>query len=431
MPQNQTSENIDGIEIRDDSIQELMSRPPRSLVRWGTSIVFVVMAVFIALSWWVQYPDVVRASVIISTPQPPVDVVARTGGNLNRLLVQDGQRVTANQRLAVLHSVADVDAVFALQVFLRRISALHPDSLLRLEMPTNTALGELQNGYALFLQHLDNYQLFLAQQTDLQQIPFLKNEITYNRALDLKLAAKDSILQQELILAEQKVQRMKEALKLGGVSVDAVEQAEAAQLLQKRQQNDIALQRLQYQIRINDLEKQIEGIRQRTQESAQGRYLMLKEYYQRLHAEVDTWISNYVLVAPIDGQTAFHQIWSERQYLNAGAVVMSIVPDSSGLLGRITLPVHGSGKVAVGQRVNIELLAYPRHEYGMLQGKVEKIALLAQDDNLSVEISLPKGMSTNYHKQLAFRPNMQGQAEIITQPRRLLQRIVDGVLGGR
>ena len=156
-----------------------------------------------------------------------------------------------------------------------------------------------------------------------------------------------------------------------------------------------------------------------------------KESYQRLRSEVDTWTNNYILSAPIAGKVALHQIWSEKQHVNINTPLMSIIPDSSGLVGRANLPIVGSGKVVIGQKVNIELLAFPRQEYGMLEGRVEKIALLRQGKNLIIEVSLPNGMLSNYKKQLAFRPNMEGQAEIITKPRRLLQRFLDSMFGGK
>ena len=390
-----------------------------------------ILTVFIGISWWVQYPDIVRASIVISTPEPPIESTAKVSGNLNRLFVRDGQTVKVGEKLAVLHSVADVDAVLQLQQSLKAIDKLSPDGLLDLNLPANSQLGELQNAYANFLQYLENYRLFLKEKTEVQQIPFLAKDIDYTRQLDLQLLVKDSILIGEYKLAEQKVKRLKEAKSFGGAAANEVEQAEAELLLQQRNRHDLSSQRLNYQMQINSLEKQIKDIRQRTHESAMGRYLMLKESYQRLRSEVDIWTNNYILSAPIAGAVAFHQLWSEKQHVNTGTALMSIIPESSGLLGRANLPVIGSGKVAIGQKVNIELLAYPRHEYGMLEGRVEKIGLLQQGNTLAIEISLPKGLISNYKKQLAFRPNMEGQAEIITKPRRLLQRFLDSMFGGK
>jgi multidrug efflux pump subunit AcrA (membrane-fusion protein) len=430
-PYQPTQEEIDDIELRDESVQDLMSRPPSWLLRWGTWLVLFILTVFVGISWWVQYPDLVKASIIISTPEPPIEITAKVSGNLNRLFVRDGQTVKLGDKLAVLHSVADVDAVLELQQSLKAIDNLSPDSLLDLNLPINSQLGELQNAYASFLQYLENYRLFLKEKTEVQQIPFLRKDIDYTRKLDLQLLLKDSILMGEYKLVEQKVKRLKEAKSFGGVAANEVEQAEAELLQQQRGRHDLSLQSLNYQMQINSLKKQIKDIRQRTHETAIGRYLLLKESYQRLRAEVDAWTNNYILSAPIAGKVALHQIWSEKQHVNSGTPLMRIIPESSGLIGRANLPVIGSGKVEVGQKVNIELLAFPRYEYGMLEGKVENIALLQQGKSLTIEVSLPNGMTSNYKKQLAFRPNMEGQAEIITKPRRLLQRFLDSMFGGK
>ena len=82
-----TQEEINDIELRDESVQDLMSRPPSWLLRWGIWLVLFILTVFIGISWWVQYPDIVRASIVISTPEPPIEITAKVSGNLNRLFV--------------------------------------------------------------------------------------------------------------------------------------------------------------------------------------------------------------------------------------------------------------------------------------------------------------------------------------------------------
>jgi multidrug resistance efflux pump len=430
MPHYQpTEEEIEGIELREDSVQDLMSRPPSYLLRWGTVMVFWIIAVLFGISWFVKYPDIIRGEILISGEQAPVDVVTKVSGNLIKILVKDGDTVKLGQQLAVLHSVADADEIFKLQSDLKSIENLQPDSILLIKWPFNRPLGELQNNYADFIRHLDDYRLFLEKQTDLQQVPFLLNEIDYYQRLNEQLSLKDSILLQEVQLAEIKVKRMKEAKSFGGVSADEVESSESSLLQQRRIRRDMNLQKIEYQIKINDLSKQIQNIRQRTQETAQSRYLMLKDFYQRLSAAVDTWIISYVLIAPVDGEIAFQDLWSERQYVQVNTALMTVIPLGNNLIGRISLPVQGSGKVEIGQRVNVALQAYPRQEYGTVDGVVKKISLLPKDNKLRIELSLPKGLETSYKKKLSYRPNMSGQADIITKPRRLLQRLIDLILG--
>jgi multidrug efflux pump subunit AcrA (membrane-fusion protein) len=426
-----TQEEIDNIELREDSVQDLMSRPPNWLLRSGTVLVFLVIAILALISWWVRYPDMISAPVTLTTADAPVDVVSNSPGNLRKLLVKDGAMVKAEQQLALLHSLADLDAVKSLQAELEALKGLDPDSLLQASFSTRQGLGELQNRYANFLQYLEDYQLFLSQQTALKQIPFLKKEINYYQALKIEMLQKDSILQAEMLLAEQKVKRLKEAKDIGGSTALEVEQAERELLQQARAERDLALEVLQQDIRINELDKQIKDIRRQTEDQAQGRFLLLKESYQGLLAEIEAWYNNYVLKAAVDGKIAYAQLWNERQYINAGTTVMRILPPQDKIVARVLLPIQGSGKVEKGQLVNIELAAFPRNEYGLLKAEVKEIGILPQENSLVVEVALQNGMQTNYKKDLPFRPNMQGRAEIITKPRRLIERLLESLWQGQ
>lgn len=94
----------------------------------------------------------------------------------------------------------------------------------------------------------------------------------------------------------------------------------------------------------------------------------------------------------------------------------------SQIIGRITLPVKGAGKVAIGQKVNIRFDNFPYMEFGYLKGKVKNISLMPSNENYIVEVELPQDMKTNYDIPLNFSQEMKGSAEIITEDLRLIQR---------
>lgn len=425
-----TTKEIENIELREESVQDLMGRPPGWLVRSGTILVLFIVAIFGLLSWWIRYPDIIRAPLVLTTAEAPVDVVSNAPGNLRQLLVKDGELVKSGQQLALLHSRADLKAVKTLLDELEALQGLDPDSLLASNFKARQGLGEIQNRYASFLQYLEDYQLFLSQQTALKQIPFLKKEINYYIALKVEMFKKDSILQAEMLLAKQRVKRLKEAKAIGGSTALEVEQAERELLQQARAERNLSLELLQQDIRINELDKQIKDIRQQTEDQAKGRFLLLKESYQGLLAEIESWFNNYVLVAAVDGKIAYAQLWNERQYINSGTTVMRILPQNDQIIARVLLPIQGSGKVKKGQLVNIELAAFPRNEYGLLKAEVKEIGMLPQENSLVVEVMLTNGMQTNYKKDLPFRPNMQGRAEIITKARRLIERLLESIWKG-
>ncbi|MFM8740285.1 MAG: secretion protein HlyD, partial [Cytophagales bacterium] len=85
--------------------------------------------------------------------------------------------------------------------------------------------------------------------------------------------------------------------------------------------------------------------------------------------------------------------------------------------------VAGAGKVKLGKAVNILLHNYPFYQFGMFQGKIESISDVPEKEKYTVYISLPKGMTSSYNRQLAFRPQLQGETEIITEDLRVLERV--------
>ena len=153
----------------------------------------------------------------------------------------------------------------------------------------------------------------------------------------------------------------------------------------------------------------------------------LQSLVSQLKTGIQDWELSYALIAPIGGKVTFSKYWIENQNVSSGEEVFTIVPDSADtLIGKAMLPVARSGKVKQGQKVNIRIDNFPDNEYGILRGKVENISLVPsqtnQTLNYTVEISLSGGLTTTYKKELPFLPNMQGQAEIITDDISLLER---------
>ena len=51
--------------IYSDTVNEIISKPPKSIVRWGNMIVFAVFSLLILLSWFFVYPEKTEASAVI------------------------------------------------------------------------------------------------------------------------------------------------------------------------------------------------------------------------------------------------------------------------------------------------------------------------------------------------------------------------------
>ena len=73
--------------------------------------------------------------------------------------------------------------------------------------------------------------------------------------------------------------------------------------------------------------------------------------------------------------------------------------------------------------MKIKVESYPDAEFGYLKGSVNYISGMPnRRDSFLIRVDLPNGLQTNYLKNIFFRNNLSGQAEIITVNRRLMER---------
>lgn len=59
------------IELKSEEIQEILSRPPHALIRWGITVFFMVISFLFIGGCFFSYPDTVEAGITITTENPP------------------------------------------------------------------------------------------------------------------------------------------------------------------------------------------------------------------------------------------------------------------------------------------------------------------------------------------------------------------------
>ena len=80
---------------------------------------------------------------------------------------------------------------------------------------------------------------------------------------------------------------------------------------------------------------------------------------------------------------------------------MTVIPEGENrTIGRMDLPMRGSGRVKIGNRVMIKLNPYPYIQYGVLEGRIESISLVATRENYAADIEFPDGLITSTGKEL-------------------------------
>lgn len=105
-------------------------------------------------------------------------------------------------------------------------------------------------------------------------------------------------------------------------------------------------------------------------------------------------------------------------------MVFTIIPsENSSFIAKLKTPAQNSGKIKQGQKVHIKLENFPDTEFGVLRGTVKKISLIPNQDGLYlIDVTLPEKLITTYKKEIDFKQEMTGVAEIITEDLRLIER---------
>lgn len=88
--------------IYSDEVQEIMGRIPGRVVRWGISVIFSIFVILLGVAYFFKYPEIVTSSIVLTTTNPPTELIARSTGKVEHILVENGQSVLPNELIAVL-----------------------------------------------------------------------------------------------------------------------------------------------------------------------------------------------------------------------------------------------------------------------------------------------------------------------------------------
>ena len=424
-------ENHNGARIPDSSeeVREVMAQIPRGIIRWGMTYILGTLLVLLAISWLVKYPDVLRAQVVLTTPNPPARIVARASGKISNIFFRENAQVAAGTILGSIENPADSRDVLRLLEVLQGLPAAGPIHAQHLQLPEHSRLGEVQKDYSGFYRAYQELKLFNSLDPVAKEITATRREVQEYGNLLNKQLREEKLYRAEVQLVEKDYARSQSLYREKVIADKQLEDQERALLQTRRSYEQLASGIATTRIRLSELQKTLALLAVRKAERRSQYELALAEAHKALLGALAHWQQQYLLRSPIAGQVTYLKFWAPNQYVQAGEEVMVIVPgQQEAVIGKVSMPIRNSGKVKTGQRVNIYLTNFPYEEYGILPGRVKSISLVPQDNQYAIEIMLPAGLTTSYDKKLGFKQEMQGQAEIVTEELRLLERIFYQVL---
>ncbi|MEO1514582.1 MAG: HlyD family efflux transporter periplasmic adaptor subunit [Bacteroidota bacterium] len=416
-----------------DEVDQILGRPPGWLLKWGISLVFLAMSIFLLLTWWIKFPDTVSVNVTILTENPAIRLVSTAEGRIESLLVEDQQYVQKGTKLAVIESPVDESAISDLEDWLDKLKvASSYRDYRKIDLPSSSeTFGTLEPQYATLVQKVQDYQHHLKYKRSSvsSKIKVLKDQIASHQKINRSIRKQQATLKKELAIAKRNHQRNQQLNQEGVISDIALEEIEKVYLQYQRQLDNFETQTVSNDIQVEQLESQIIDLKQNRAEEKNGKELSIREDIQSLEAAIVLWKKAYQIRAPIAGKVSLSAIWSPNQYVRAGEEMMTIVPTrgAGNIIAKAKLPTENSGKVKVGQLVNIKLDGFPYQEFGIIKASVAQISLVPEGSAYYLDLALPHSLITTYDRKIDFQQEMEGTADIITEDRRILQRIFDRI----
>jgi multidrug efflux pump subunit AcrA (membrane-fusion protein) len=424
-------ENPDDIRLNADrfEMQQMLGNPPSWTLRYGIAVVFSGVLLVLGLAYFIRYPDIIECQAVLVTENPPIRVVAKVGGKIRNLLVQNQQRVKEKQILAVIDNTADYAQVAALVQKLDR-----PIAVIAAETFSETLqLGTLQSTYAAFHQAWKDYQYFNQNNLTTERLEQAYKQIAHLNAQNQAILQQITSLEAEHQLEKQRRDRQKQLFTEGVISQEELERANIQFIQHQRQLEQLQSTPLSIQSQITQLETQIVELKGGKNDNNATKSLALEEATQKLRSDIRTWLDTYVITAPIAGQLVMNKIWTINQNITANEEIFIILPEKTSkiLIAKAKLPSNNSGKVRLGQTAELRLTDYPFQEYGSLKATVSELSPIAIDNKKETEkeyalqLQLTDSLRTTAHKTVNFKQEMGATARIVTEDRRVTTRIFE------
>ena len=428
-------EKTDNIELRSAAFREILGTTPSWIVQFGTVIAVLGLFIVGLFSYFFTYPDIVKASIKISTAEPPQSVISPRHGVLDNL-VSEQSTVEQGEVLAVLRE--DGAKVSDIKILEETVKGLEDfeEEFVEFEQDKSLQLGSVEAAYLSFVELHKQYKLTRVSQFHDREIDRL-NEKMDDLNLEIEERSEDiNEIQDEIDDLKGPIKDKYQKL-LGDAKSDPAAYQAAYQAQQDRIQTVNRLEREQDQIgqQIRDKKREIEDIGVRKLEIRQGwknnsssAGSDFRNQIIELKEAVRKWKEEHLILAPSSGTVYYSDDLKARDYIaRSDTRILSIVPTDAEktLKGKLFISTADAIKVQKGQQVNIRFEAYPVSTYGLLEGEVsDKTAIANKDGKKMITVDIEK-LKTSNGKVLPFEHDMQGFAHIITEERPLLFRFFD------
>lgn len=414
------------IEIRSEELKDIIGKRPTWIIRFGITVIFIIVVILITLSYIIKFPSVISSRVVVTTRIPPFSIVSRASGRI-KLFCKEDEEVSKGQLLGGIENSSKFDDVFSIKKQLKSIKKnFYSSSISNLphyNLNDSLNLGELQMPYLNLMKGIENLKVSNRENFNDRRLKILSLQLKNYQKMGERNTSQDRLHDEDEGLVKKRLKVDSILLARKVISRNEYELSKRNYYRSRMDNENAKSTSIGNLIELSRLQSQILEMESSRIENEKNLNIAVKEAIEVLEVQVDLWERKYLFYAPNAGTVNVIYLWTDDQLVINDQEVMRVVPRLNTLYSKAMVPVSGSGKLAVNQQVNIKFDNFLFTEYGMVKGRVKSISQVPINGNYSVIITLPKGLMTTYGKQLPFKQEMEGSAEIVTSSISILGRI--------
>jgi multidrug resistance efflux pump len=415
--------SVENFQNRSDAAQEIISSKTSFIEKWALLIFMGVIFLLFAGTWFIRYPDIIETRGTLTADNAPKEIISLQSGRVIRLFAGNGSRVKKDAIIAWIESSANTDEVLKLSASLDSSMTLLQEGKsgevsALFKIPYQN-LGEVQAPYQTFITALQTYNDYLVNGFYARQKSMLLSDMNALQNMNSSMKKQKNLTQQDEKLT-LKTFEMKEILyKEKVISADEY-RTEKSKLVNK----EMAIPQLNANILSNQNQQRdkLKELEQLEHDASQQK-IVFQQALQTLKSNVDAWIRNYTLRAPLDGTVFFSLPVQQDKFIEQGIILGYINPPDSKFYVELYLPQNNLGKVDTGMQVQLRFDAYPYQEFGFVKGKLDYISKISSDSGFYATVRLKNGLKTNLKNIIQYKNGLKADAIIITKNMRLIHRL--------
>lgn len=417
----------ENIEIRSEEVQEILGTPPPWMARFGTLLALLVVVVLGYISYFIEYPVVVDAGITVSSKEPPKRLVSNISGRVQSILVENEAAVKENDVIVVFKSNARLEDMLTLESKMMMMEAPSDSALLAFSVPDTFVLGSIKEPLYDFYRKQKVRQQYEENPYDKYSIDQLERELQKIQSIIRSDLRRIENLDSQIELVQERLAR-EEKLVLDNLLAES--------RIEKTRESLLSLQRMRESVESSIKNRELEkeriraektGVREGSVESKKQAGIELRERFNDLQRAVEEWMFKYVITAPVAGVVSLYmEDITEQQFVEEGFEIGVVVPQlEQEAKGIIWLPVAKASPVKPGKKVVVSFDVYPVLEFGSTIGQVESISQVPINGQVALTIDFPRGLVTEFGRELDASQTMKGDANIIIKDKRFIERIFE------